>query len=301
MLISLFYLVGGTLVLTALLTPFAATAIEYLIPTADYPFSRIFDRVAIIAILVMLYLLRGRFSVRATAGQLVEGVGIRALRHVAAGALLSFGLAAACFPLMVNDGLLVWQFPSQQVALEKALKIVPAALAIAAIEEPFFRLLLLNQIRRRSSTLLAVAATSALYAVVHFIVPQKRFGYEQFDPLAGFVYLYEVLRAPLIAEFASGFFGLFLAGVILAMVMLRTGSLALCIGIHSGWIVASKFSLVVTHSLAASNRGNDLVRRFFLVSNPVSWLAIVLVLLAIYFVWRGRAGGVDEIAVCDRK
>ena len=112
-----------------------------------------------------------------------------------------------------------------------------AAIAVPLIEELFFRGLLLGILLRGMGPTLAALLTSAFFAILHFLKAPAATN-EVVTWFSGFRSI-----ANSLAQFADppmvlGFFAtLFLIGWILADARLRTRSLFLPIGLHSGWIL----------------------------------------------------------------
>lgn len=128
-----------------------------------------------------------------------------------------------------------------------------AGLIIGFIEETLFRGAMLGAIKKHSSATFAVVVTSLFYALVHFIQPDLELDTDTLNWASGFVLLKSAL--PGVADIAAimdSFMALFLAGALLSLVMLRTGKIALCIGIHAGWVIAIKVFKRVTDSNPAS-------------------------------------------------
>jgi uncharacterized protein len=124
-----------------------------------------------------------------------------------------------------------------------------SGLVVAFIEETFFRGALFSAVRRESGTVLAIVLPSLLYASVHFLGGRLRLPREAIEWSTGFAVLAKLLEAyatPL--ELVDSFLALFCVGVLLALVRLRTGSIAACIGLHAAWVctiaLVRKMSLV---------------------------------------------------------
>jgi uncharacterized protein len=114
--------------------------------------------------------------------------------------------------------------------------VVGAAIAAPLIEELFFRGLLLGILLRNLRPMVATLLTSAFFAVIHFLKAPGRTN-ESVTWFSGFrslAHSFAQFADPimLLALFAT----LFLIGWILADARLRTQSLFLPIGLHSGWI-----------------------------------------------------------------
>jgi uncharacterized protein len=117
--------------------------------------------------------------------------------------------------------------------------VTAASIAVPIIEETFFRGLILGILLRASRPSSAALITSAFFAIIHFLKAPERTSptvtwtsgfrsvgnsFSQFaDPIL------------LLGAFAT----LFLIGAILADARLRTASLWLPVGLHSGWIFIS--------------------------------------------------------------
>lgn len=112
-----------------------------------------------------------------------------------------------------------------------------SGLVVAFIEETFFRGALFTVVRRESGTAMAIVLPSLLYASVHFLSGRLRLPREAIEWSSGFAVLGKLLEKyaqPL--ELIDSLFALFAVGVLLALVRLRTGAIAACIGLHAGWV-----------------------------------------------------------------
>lgn len=126
---------------------------------------------------------------------------------------------------------------------------IVAGIIIGFLEETLFRGAMLSAIKKHSSAMLAVVATSLFYALVHFIEPDVELDANTLNWASGFVLLKTALPGITdIPSIADSFFALFLAGMLLAILRLRTNKIALCIGIHAGWVIAIKVFKRVTDS-----------------------------------------------------
>jgi membrane protease YdiL (CAAX protease family) len=117
--------------------------------------------------------------------------------------------------------------------------VLGAAIAVPLIEELFFRGLLLGILLRDLRPTVATLLTSAFFAIIHFLKAPARPN-EVVSWFSGFRSI-----ANSLAQFADPmmvlalFATLFLIGWILADARLRTRSLFLPIGLHSGWILVA--------------------------------------------------------------
>jgi membrane protease YdiL (CAAX protease family) len=164
-----------------------------------------------------------------------------------------------------------------------------SGLAVAFIEETFFRGAMFGAIERESGLWPAAIITSALYAAVHFIDTSFDLPARQLEWYSGVVvlsHMFEQFTHP--AFIVDSFLALFAVGMFLALVRTITGHIALCVGLHAGWVLTIKVTKDVTeadHSTAYS----------FLVGhydNVIGYLAFILIVALTlgYYVWtlRGR-------------
>jgi membrane protease YdiL (CAAX protease family) len=112
-----------------------------------------------------------------------------------------------------------------------------SGLVVAFIEETFFRGVLFTAVARTSGAIAAIAAPSVLYAALHFLGGKLRVPPEQVAWEHGFQVLsrlFERYAQPL--AFVDSCLALVTLGVLLALVRLRTGAIAACIGLHAAGV-----------------------------------------------------------------
>jgi membrane protease YdiL (CAAX protease family) len=120
--------------------------------------------------------------------------------------------------------------------------ILLTAISVAAIEETLFRGAILGLVRQTLTTCPAAVLVSALFSIVHFLNPERQL-IETVTWYSGFELLPHTFwrfSDPLIV--LGGFVGIGILGLLLAHATIRTSSLWLGIGIHSG-LVFSKMGL----------------------------------------------------------
>lgn len=134
---------------------------------------------------------------------------------------------------------------------------IVSGFVVALIEETFFRGVLFSAVQRTSGAAAAIVAPSLLYAALHFLggrlrVPPDEVGWEH-----GFLVLtqlFERYAEPL--AFIDSFLALFMLGMLLALIRLRTGAIAACIGLHAAGVctiaVLRKATLVDTNAAHAA-------------------------------------------------
>ncbi|MDD5556497.1 MAG: CPBP family glutamic-type intramembrane protease [bacterium] len=243
-----------------------------------YPFYRVMNRVVLVSAILLLYLNRRGLNLVSLAA-----MGLR--RPPGRASLLWRGwlLGALSLALMV---LVMVPFGARIVDIGFAgarglagglATALVSGLAVGVIEELFFRGFILQALLGGLRRAPAVIVTSLFFAVVHFFKANAMPRPAAFDPTAGFralAYYLQPLLTP--AAVIPGFVGLFLVGVVLAVAVLRTGSLHLAIGLHAGWVFGIKAEGLFL------DRVDAVVPWFFgdgyVVTGVFGWLMLLLML-----------------------
>lgn len=285
---ALAILLIGTLFFSALLTPVIYSGLSWIFPEFPWPFSRVFDRVMMVVAGVFLLLYWKEFNL-SDVRRYLKG---KSLGDRCVDLILGFGASLlpslVILALIVGDGQLVWADKSSDFYLGKAPGLLLTGIVVSLLEEGFFRVVLLNKLRLHLRPLFAISVTSALYAFVHFIAPVKSFTYSEFSWSAGFSYLIAVVERLAMPGVMEAMVGLFIVGLVLAGVIIRSSSIYLCIGLHAGWIVAAKLSLFSTQAAPGFSFSSGVGQRYFLVADPRAWCAIILVGLLMSLIIRFR-------------
>lgn len=274
--LSLLSFLGISLLISAILTPVVCELLIYAFGALPYPFSRVFDRVILIIALILIAinapaLKMGRISE-------VLRLAVKKSSESGSGFLISFGSGIVLITAYLFIGNLSLKSVDSSYLTRKLIEVIPVAFLIAGIEEFFFRSFILKKLSSTFPIFIAMVFTSALYAIVHFLAPVKTFAYTPGNLFSGFQYVTIVLRTFINIEYLPSFIGLFLAGMVLAdFVRRRKNSLAYAIGTHAGWIVAIKISTFVSIASNTSSSNNEILRRYYLVSQISGWAGILLV------------------------
>jgi len=287
---ALSVLIVGTVLVTAALTPLVYSALSTVFSQFPYPFSRVFDRVAMVVMPCGIYFMRRHFQFGSISSIFSRPTG-KTLKvwDISLGLVVTLGTSTVVLALLVANEVLVWRpLPLSEQVLRVA-KSVPAALFISLIEEVFFRVLLLSAMLRLLRPFYAVVVTSGLYAIVHFISPVRAFLYTEFKPWAGFEYLYVVFERFLFPGVPRAALGLFLVGVILCDIMIRFRSVYLCIGMHAGWVSAVKIGSYFTRGHPLLHVPEGIGARYLFVSQPITWLSFLIIWGVIRLIYRSRA------------
>lgn len=147
---------------------------------------------------------------------------------------------------------------------------VATGLAVAFIEETFFRGAMQTAITRESGHRLAIWLPSLLYASMHFLGGRLRIAPQEVSWGTGFQVLAnlgEKYRDPL--ALVDSFAALVVVGLLLAVVRRRTGSIAACIGLHAGWVCL----ITVLRSITVRNDDTALGWLVGSYDGVIGWLA----------------------------
>ena|SRR5688572_11786637 len=273
----------GTLLLAAAIAYPAWNLIHPLEP--DWPFHRVVSRLWQLTLLVALVLAMRWLRLR---GRADWGYGLpRAafLRQFAAG--LGIGVATMLPMSLAMHALGVYALRPEFDAVLLGTAVLEGAaigLAVALVEETFFRGLMYRAVERESGFAAAAWFTALVYSGIHFFARMKIPGAEVawdsgFRLLAGSL---ANLARPL--TIIDSFVTLTLVGLMLALVRRRTGAIAACIGLHMGWVWVIKSTLAVSREVEPSAL-SFLVSRF---DGYTGWLVAAWALLLIVVTkWRG--------------
>ncbi len=293
---TLTIIVVGTLLIAAALTPFFYSTLEYFMGEVPWGYSRVYNRVAILVLIGLIVLLRKEFPMRNLGAFYRRDRWRQEWPLLLAGVGLTLALSLGVLPLVMNDGRLEWADRTFLQAASKLLTIVPAALLIAVFEESMFRGLIFQRLRSNVTLPVAVGIASFVYAISHLISAAKHWQYPGFSATIGFEYLGAVLERMLLPGVLSYFIGLFLVGLVLSLVLWRTGSLLLCIGLHSGWVIAMKLCAFGTQKAAGFEFPEGIRRSNLLVAEPLTWVSILLVGAIVLWgfprLWEQRLSGI---------
>lgn len=223
---------------------FAAAAAPWvqlaLAPLAVFPLHRVFSRLVMLGVVVIAVWLLLRYRLWSGAVLGYTGPWQRFLRRAGIGLIVGAAvMALALVPLFLLDvrawnerapvGLAGW--------LLLALKGLGSGIAVALIEETFFRGALQGALQRLGAIRMALFAVPVFYSAVHFLGRAGRVAHEDVDAFSGFVALqgfFAGYAAPL--AILDAFIALWCVGLLLALVRLRWGDLAGCIGLHAGFV-----------------------------------------------------------------
>ncbi|MFM8421927.1 MAG: lysostaphin resistance A-like protein [Verrucomicrobiota bacterium] len=234
-----FVFVGG-----ALLAPWAWKSMQALAGAwprleglAQQPFHRYVNRCLLALALVGLWPLLRSLGLHGKTRHGWHGPWCRPILLGTAGGLASC-LIVVLAPMLVEDASVAVGLPPGWMARRAASALATAA-GVAVLEEWLFRGLIHGALRRSLSFPQVASITSLLYAVVHFFdrPPQP-------EVVGVFTGLWTLGRMTHglweASSLMPGLLNLFAVGWMLALARERTGSLALSMGVHGGWVLGIK-------------------------------------------------------------
>ena len=201
------------------------------------PVHRVMNRLAMLIALVGLVVLTRRLGL---SNRAALGYGLpRAefLRQLGIGWITGIALMLPLVTLLLTLGVRQIKPGLDGDLLPIILQGLLSGLVVAFIEETFFRGILFTAVSRTSGAFAAVAAPSVLYAALHFLGGKLRVPPDEVSWEHGFQVLsrlFERYAQPL--AFVDSFLALVALGVLLALVRLRTGAIAGCVGLHAAGV-----------------------------------------------------------------
>jgi len=235
----------GGLLVAAVLAPWVFRITQQLPLLAQYPFRRVFDRVAAVSLLLLFALGWRWLQVRITFLPLFKRK--RAVSRYTTWLLIGFVCITVLVLAQVWSGLRVYRRPLPSAVLLAVVQGLFSAVCVGLLEESIFRGFMLQAFLERFTRYRAILLTSAVFALLHlftldhFLTAIRDVQLDGTHWAAGFrlIALFLVpLRQPLVI--LPGLIGLFLAGWLLAELTVRTKSLWPAIGLHTGWVWAIK-------------------------------------------------------------
>ena len=129
-----------------------------------------------------------------------------------------------------------------------------AVVVVPLLEEVLFRGALFGALRKACNWRVALAVSSMVYAMMHFMSSKDVDPAGPVQWYSGLEVLPKMLRGFTVWDVViPAFFTLTLAGVLLGLAYQRTGNLYFSMGLHGGWIFWVKFYGVVTAPVKDAN------------------------------------------------
>lgn len=261
-------------------------------PQVEWPFSRVFNRVAMACGVVVLLLVRRAVGWEELRRLINRGSRGENARETGAGFLAALAGVAVGLTAAFRFGELGWPAHEYRFFALRTATALAGAVVAGFLEEAFFRGMMLPRLAAGVGWRRAVLATSFAYAVVHLMVSDPTFRRTGYSPLDGFSYLQQVIARQLEPASLAVLFGLFVLGLSVAEVVRRTGSLYLAIGLHAGWAFCFQSARHGTRVMVEIPGSSLLATRQFLLGRPWAWAALVFSsLLAVWWVSRSAIAG----------
>ncbi|CAL1240350.1 CPBP family intramembrane glutamic endopeptidase [Candidatus Methylocalor cossyra] len=160
-------------------------------------------------------------------------------------------------------------------------KALATGLAVAFLEEPLFRGLLLGGLVRATPRAFAVVVCSLYFAALHFLKTDLQPAFAELRWYSGVPLVLDAFRQWPARIQPDTFLALLSAGILLALVRLRRpGNLGYCIGLHAGWV----FVIKATRAFTRANPEESLI---VLVGHydgvigylAAAWMALIIIVL----------------------
>jgi uncharacterized protein len=251
-----------------------AESVPALERVARMPFARYVNRALMLTALVGLPWFVRAAGIRGWRDAGVPEGGIRWRAFGGAFALGFASLAAVCLVALAAGGRELKPRSPGELA-GQFLGVLATALIVAVIEELLFRGAIFGGLRRAMRWPAALALSSSVYAIVHFMGrPENP---PQVDWLSGLRVLPTMLAGMTeLHTLVPAFLNLALAGVILGLAYQWTGDLSASVGIHAGWIFWLKFYGFATAAVDGADPWFWGTRK--LVDGWLAFVALVVVL-----------------------
>ena len=204
----------------------------------------------------------------------------------------SLGLLLATTSLLVFYSLALifgaWiidvDFSSVGIIISKIIKYLLIGCLIGCIEEAFFRGFILQSFMEDMSVPAAICASSLLYSILHFFRADV-FVSTGFQAFVGFTTMAQFFK-PIFLQFWSNLpsvIGLFLVGVVLSYAFVKTKSLYLSIGLHSGWVFMMKADGMFLTRIR--EKTGILFGDSQLVTGIIGWIFLLCILFVIWKIY----------------
>ncbi|MEN8162878.1 MAG: CPBP family intramembrane glutamic endopeptidase [Acidobacteriota bacterium] len=266
----------GGLSLAALVAPAVYAALLAVEPDLRLTLSRVFNRAAMVAAVVMLFVFRRVVGWQELKVLFGRGTKVHRFREVAIGWAAALAAIVAGVAWAMATGRLGVTLNEYHFFAVRTATALIGGLIAALIEESFFRGLMLQSLKGSIGRSAAVVTSSAAYAAVHLLISDRTFVWTGFSLGSGFAYLSQAVGRQLEPASVWPLLGLFLGGVVLALVVGKTRSLYLVIGIHAGWAFAFQVVRHATRVIGDIPGTSELARRHFLVGTGWAWAVLVL-------------------------
>jgi CAAX protease family protein len=202
---------------------------------ASFEFESFFHRALMLGALLFLWPFLRWLRIKSP-GDLGLATNRHRIRDLAIGFLISAVPVVCCEIFLVRQGIYRMRAGSDWTGVGE---VALAAVIVPLIEEALFRGLFLGVLLRSNRPLPATLLSAGIFSIVHFLKARdaRPTSVEWTSGFVSLAHSFDQFAEPTLL--LAGFATLFLIGVILAHARVRTMSLWLPIGLHSGLILAS--------------------------------------------------------------
>jgi membrane protease YdiL (CAAX protease family) len=219
------------------LAPLAAVAVSA--AGWRYPFPRIFDRTVMATLFIAMLFAARDLNLASLLSRGFKQPVTSSIARAIRGFVVAMCSIAILFALAFAVG--GGGVGDHETAAALIPKYLLSALAIAFIEEAFFRAFLLGGMRADFGNRVALISSAAIYAVAHLVRSPARFYVIGYEPTAGLITLaHSIDQFTDPATAIPTLIGLFLLGIVLGEAYILTGSVYFSIGLHSGFVLGAK-------------------------------------------------------------
>ena len=280
------FMLGAACVVTVLVTAFVSPLFVDLLQVFGFAEARL-DEVSIrtlelVAIALTFTALRFSGGSGAAAWAVPRREGL--VRRLGIGflyGLLSLGLV--CVVLWFFDTRVVRHDLSMDAAywLRVFANAMLSAAAVGMLEEFWFRGGLFTLLGRCGGVAVALFGGALLYAAAHFLAIPGGLDTGASPQWSGLQVLAAATQNIFQLQNLDSFVALFIAGVTLGVVRLRHGDVAMCIGIHAGWVLTIKVFKKLTY-VSPTQTNRALAGQY---DDVIGWVAAVCLAAMLILIW----------------
>lgn len=229
--------VAAGIVAAIIFAPLAAVAVSA--AGWHYKFPRVFDRTVMATLLIAMLFAARDLNLVSLVKRGFSHPALPSIARAIRGFVVAMLAIAILFGLALGVG--GGGAGNHGAAVAMIPKYFLSAIAIAFIEEAFFRAFLLGGMRNDFGNRVALIASAAIYAIAHLVRSPARFYVTGYQPAAGLITLahsIDQFKDPAVA--IPTLIGLFLLGIVLGEAYILTGSVYFSIGLHCGFVLGAK-------------------------------------------------------------
>jgi membrane protease YdiL (CAAX protease family) len=225
----------AALLFAAVASPWVQAALS---PVAQVPLHRVFSRLTMVGVLALTIwlMVRHRLADRGVLG--FKGPASAFLARAGIALVIGIAMMTAAFVPLFQLRVLEWNASRPDAWsgwLVLAGKGLASGVAVALIEETFFRGAMQGALQRMGARRAALFGVPLLYAAVHFLGRPSGVGAPEVENgFAALAQFFTRLAHPL--QIADAFVALWFVGLLLALVRRRFGDIAGCMGLHAGFV-----------------------------------------------------------------